>query len=263
MMDDLRRAEPGRFRVLVTSAGFEPGFRGGGPIKSVAQIVDTVSDETDLYLVARDRDLGSRRPYPGRSGRWMRRGRSQVFYLNTHRPEQWLRLWRNLRAVKFDVLYVNSLWNPVFTVVPVAAARLCLIHAATVILAPRGELSPGALALKARKKRLFLRWWAPVLRTVNPLWHASSEREEFDIKALFPWADVTVNQDQVTLPDEPLPATRGQEGPARLVFIGRISPIKNLDMTLTALGGLSEPVEFDIYGSVEDGHYWSKCQSLI
>jgi glycosyltransferase involved in cell wall biosynthesis len=263
MTGDVRRSELGRFRVLVTSAGFEPGFRGGGPIKSVAHIVDSVSDETDLYLVTRDRDLGSARPYPGLAGRWMRRGRSQVFYLNTHRPDQWLRLWRRLRSVQFDVLYVNSLWNPVFTVIPVTAAQWHLIRAAKVILAPRGELSPAALSLKARKKSLFLRWWAPVLRKVNLLWHASTEREGSEIKAVFPWADVAVNLDQVSLPDEPLPATRAHEGPARLVFISRISPKKNLDLTLTALRGLSQPVEFDIYGPAEDARYWSKCQSLI
>jgi glycosyltransferase involved in cell wall biosynthesis len=263
MTSDLRPPEAQRFRVLVTSAGFEPGFRGGGPIKSVAHIVDTVSDKTDLYLVTRDRDLGSRRPYPGRSGRWMPRGRSQVFYLNTHRPEQWLRLWRHLRSVRFDVLYVNSLWNPVFTVIPINAARLHLIHAARVILAPRGEVAPGALSLEARKKSLFLRWWAPVLRTVNPWWHASTEREKFEIKALFPWADVAINQDQVSLPDEPLPPVGVPEGPTRLVFIGRITPMKNLDLTLTALWSVSEPVEFDIYGPAEDTHYWSKCKSLM
>lgn len=263
MTDDLRAPEPGRFRVLVTSAGFEPGFRGGGTIKSVANIVDSVSDETDLCLVTRDRDLGSSRAYPGRSGRWMRRGRSQVFYLNTHRPEQWLRLWQHLRSVQFDVLYVNSLWSPVFTVIPVTAARWHLIHAAKVIVAPRGELLRGALSLNSRKKRFFLKWWAPVLRRLNVLWHASTEQEQFEIKALLPWADVAVNIDRVSLPEEPLLPTRAPEGPARLVFIGRISPKKNLDLTLTALGSLSQPVEFDIYGPVEDARYWSRCQSLI
>ena len=48
MTSDLRPPEAQRFCVLATSAGFEPGFRGGGPIRSVAQIVDTVSDRTDL-----------------------------------------------------------------------------------------------------------------------------------------------------------------------------------------------------------------------
>jgi glycosyltransferase involved in cell wall biosynthesis len=263
MTEDLRQPEPGRFRVLVTSAGFEPGFRGGGPIRSVADIVDTVSDQTDLYLVTRDRDLGSARPYPGRSGRWMRRGRSQIFYLNTHRPGQWLHLWWRLRRVQFDILYVNSLWNPIFTVVPVGAARLNLIQVVKVILAPRGELSPGALSLKTRKKLLFLKWWAPLLRSINVVWHASSETEAAEIMAIFPLAHIRVNRPQVSLPDEPLPPTDVIAGPARFVFIGRISPMKNLDLTLIALRSVSEPAAFDIYGPLEDANYWSKCRSLI
>ena len=263
MKDNLRRPEPQQFRVLATSGWFEPGFRGGGPIRSVAHIVDTLSDQTDLCLITRDRDLGSAKPYPGCSGRWTRRGRSQVFYLNVRRAGQWFRLWRQLRSIPFDLLYVNSLWSPVFTVIPILAVRLKLIHTAKILIAPRGELSPGALSLKTRKKLLFLKWWAPLLRRANVAWHASSEREASEIKVIFPWAYIAVNQPQVSLPDEALPPAGGTGGPARLVFIGRISKMKRVDLTLLALRDLSEPVEFDIYGPVQDARYWSKCERLM
>jgi glycosyltransferase involved in cell wall biosynthesis len=72
-----------------------------------------------------------------------------------------------------------------------------------------------------------------------------------------------VNTDQVGLPDEPLLATAVNNGCARLVFISRISPKKNLDLILSALRSLSRPVKFDIYGPLEDAAYWSKCKSLI
>ena len=193
----------------------------------------------------------------------MRRGHSQIFYLNVRRPGQWLRLWRALRSVPFDLLYVNSLWNPAFTVVAILAVRFRLIHAQRILLAPRGELSAGALSLKARKKSLFLRWWAPLLRSVNVAWHAASDQEVEEIRAFFPWADITVNQPQVSFRAEPLPPAMVAEGPARLVFIGRISPKKGLDVALTALRSLFEPVVFDIYGPLEDARYWSRCRSLI
>jgi len=57
------------FRVLATVAVFEPEFRGGGPIRSIAGIVDTVPEGVDVSLITRDRDLGSSDPYPGLSGR--------------------------------------------------------------------------------------------------------------------------------------------------------------------------------------------------
>ena len=256
-------AEHRPFRVLVTSNVFEPGFRGGGPIRSLVGIVDSISEQTDLYLVTKDRDLGSTEPYPGLSGRWVRRGRSEVFYLNTLRPAHWLRLLGRLRRIRFDVLYVNSLWSPVFTVIPVLAARLGVIPVSRVLLAPRGELAPGALSMKRRKKSLFLGPWISFLDGMAPVWHASSDREAAQIRSLNPRANVELVPDQVALPLEPLaPASRGGDT-TRLVYIGRIAPVKNLHSVLTALEGLSRRVELDIYGPVEDAAYWDKCQAII
>jgi glycosyltransferase involved in cell wall biosynthesis len=252
-----------RTRVLATCGSFEPGFRGGGPVRSLAAMMANLPEHIDLLLVTRDRDLGCARPYPGLSGRWVQWSGSRVFYLNTGRARQWLRLWRALRRTEFDLLYVNSLWAPVFTVVPVVAARLGLIRAAGVLIAPRGELSAGALSLKAGKKRLFLRWWEPFLRGMDPVWHASSRHEAADVRSAFPWARVEINPDQIQLPAEPMPAAGPVAGPARFVFISRISPMKNLELALRALRLVRGPAEFDIYGPREDAGYWARCEALI
>jgi glycosyltransferase involved in cell wall biosynthesis len=232
-------------------------------VRSVARIVDTVPGDIDLALVTSDRDVGSAVPYPLLSGRWASRGRSRVFYLNARRPAQWLRLLRELRAAPFDLLYVNSLWAPTFTVLPILAARLGLIRVGQVLVAPRGELSPGALSLKARKKRLFLHRWGRVLRTMDVVWHATAECEAADIRTVFDWARVEVSQNQTALPPEPIEPRGLPDAPARLVFIGRVSAKKNLDLALNALGRLSAPVEFDIYGPLEDRAYWELCRSVL
>src|SRR5258708_28993445 len=149
-------AEARPFRVLVTSAGFEPGFRGGGPIRSLAGIVDTVTDQTKLFLVTRDRDLGATDAYPGLSGRWVDRGGSRIFYLNTRRPRQWFELWHQLRKVKFHLLYVNTFWDPTSTALPAVALSLRLIHADRLPLAPHRDLAPAHLPLQARNSHTFL-----------------------------------------------------------------------------------------------------------
>jgi glycosyltransferase involved in cell wall biosynthesis len=254
---------PKAFKVLVISAGFEPGFRYGGPVRSVVDIIDSVSNDVDVDLITRDRDLGSRTPYPDPFGGWTRRDRALVFYLNTNKPGQWLHLERQLGRLQFDLLYVNSLWNPTFTVLPVVATRLGVIRAKRILIAPRGEFAPSALSLKRRKKALFLKWWGPFLRRRAVTWHASTEREASDIRTVCPWAHILVVPPQVSLPEEPLPAERAHAGPARFVFISRISPMKNLEMVLEALQHLSQEIEFDIYGPAEDAAYWSKCRSLI
>lgn len=251
-----------RFRVLITCGAFEPGFRGGGPVRSVAHIADTVSDQIDITLVTRDRDLGAGEPYAGLSGRWIPRNRTRIFYLNIHAPLQWLRLWRDLRAVRFDLLYVNSFWSPLFTVLPILAMRLHLLRSRGLLIAPRGEFSPGALSLKATKKRIFVRVWGRLLDSTTVKWHASTAREAAEIRSVYPWADVEVSLNQVALPYEPFVPTVGAST-ARLTFIGRVSAMKNLDLAIEALPYVDAPVEFDIYGPMEDRAYWARCQSLI
>lgn len=224
--------------------------------------MDTVSDAVDLSLVTSDRDLGVRTPYPGLSGRWISRGRSGVYYVNTRDVAGWYRLLRDLRSEPFDVLYVNSLWNPVFTMAPIIAARLRILRIRSVVIAPRGELTAGALSVKALKKRLFLRAWGSFLRGMNVRWHASTSGEAAQISATFPWAEITVNESQSNLPlTAILPQAHG--GPIRMVFVGRIAVMKNLDLALRALLALPSPARFDIYGPIEDKAHWASCAALI
>lgn len=251
------------FRVLATCPGFEPGFRYGGPVRSLANIVDTVSEYVGVTLVTSARDFRSPDLYPGLSGRWVDRDRTRVFYLDTQDLRQWLRLRRDLRKTPFDLLYVNSLWSPRFTLLPILAARLGLIRVRKVLVAPRSELSPGSLSLKAKKKRLFLKSWGLVLRSMKVWWHASADKEASEIRAVFPWANVEISLNPVTLPPEPLAPSTPHDGPPRLVFISRVSAKKNVDLVLSALRQLSAPVQFDIYGPREDAEYWSRCEALI
>jgi glycosyltransferase involved in cell wall biosynthesis len=257
------RAETRPFRVLATCAVFEPGFRGGGVIRSVASIVDTLPEHVELILVTSDRDLRAAEPYPGLSGQWVNRSRSRVFYLDASSVRQWLGLWRQLRKIRFDLLYVNSLWAFGHTVVPVVAARFGLIRPRKILIAPRGELARGALALKTRKKRLFLTVWRPLLRSMDAKWHASSGQEAADIRAVMWDADVEINLDQPALSVEPIAPLPTIANVVRLVFISRIVPIKRLDLVLRALLTVPSPVAFDVYGPLEDNGYWTRCRAII
>ncbi len=250
------------FKVLATCGVFEPGFRGGGIVRAVVQTVDTISADVDLALVTRDHDLGRSAAYPGLSGRWSARHASRVFYLNPASPRQWLRLYRDLRGVSFDLLSASSLFSA-YTTVSVAAARLGLIRCQSILISPHGEFSPGALSLKARKKALFLKVWGPFLRRAGVLWHATNDREAVEIRTVFPWARTIVNHNQTSLPAEPITPTQPVDPTARLVFVGRVSAKKNLEMTLRALLDMSLPVIFDIYGPLEDAQYWKRCEALI
>ncbi|MFV2100788.1 glycosyltransferase family 4 protein [Micromonospora sp. LOL_024] len=248
------------YRVLLTSDFFEPGFRAGGPVRSVAKLLDDVSTAIEVTMVTRDRDLGCQQPYPGLSGRWFRRRQARIYYLDTSNRRQFYTLLRTLRSTTFDLLYVNSLWAT-FAIVPILAARIGVLRVRQILIAPRGEVAPSALKVKSFKKSLFLRVWRPFLRSSKVRWHATSDREAQLITRVFPWAQIETRRCDVALPPEPITPVE-INGPLRLVFIGRISPIKNVSVAIEALTRMTRPVIFDLYGPLEDPAYWAGCQDL-
>jgi len=252
--------------ILAFTACYLPGYKGGGPIRSVANIVDRLGDEFSFCVFTGDRDHGDSAPYPGVVlDHWTRVGNADVYYAS-RRGQKARCVLRLLRDTQYDALYFNSLFNARFTLLPLALRRLGVVESGPTILAPRGELDAGALALKSFKKRTFLRL-ARWLRLYSGIvWQASSELEAGRIVQV-----MRVPRNRVfvapNLPGSAAPASarRRRQSDAFLTvsFLSRISRKKNLDFALRALSAVRAPVAFSIFGVAEDDVYWSECKRLI
>jgi len=167
------------------------------------------------------------------------------------------------------LLYLNSFFDSEFTIKPLLARFLGEIKTKPVVLAPRGEFSKGALKLKALKKRTYIALFKLLGLCKNIAWQASSVHEMNDILNVLP-----INKDVITLALD-LPAkvsyqsslfsenTPKKVGSVKLIFLSRISPMKNLDYALKVLSDVHVSVVFDIYGPLEDMKYWGLCEALI
>ncbi len=252
-----------------------PGFKAGGSLRSVGNLVEALGDELEFLIVTRDRDFTDRAPYPGvDAGAWVRCGRGRVRYLPPWQVN-WLGIWRILRSCEYDVLYLNSVFSPVFTVGPLVLRRFGLLPRRPTVVAARGEFSPGSLMLKKLKKRLFLIMAERLGLYCGVMWQASSELEREDIRRTMSFslrlhpAHFVVVDPIVVAPDLlcQITATRQhfgrREGCIRVVFCSRISRMKNLHYALRVLQTVSVPVAFDIIGPIDDAIYWTECQALI
>jgi glycosyltransferase involved in cell wall biosynthesis len=54
-----------------------------------------------------------------------------------------------------------------------------------------------------------------------------------------------------------------QAGALRVLFLSRIAHNKNLAFALDSLRGSDRQVHFDIYGPIEEGDYWRRCQRIM
>jgi glycosyltransferase involved in cell wall biosynthesis len=252
--------------ILTFVEYYLPGFKSGGPIRSIANMVDALGDEFEFRIVTSDRDSLDVAPYYGiTSDAWVGVRKAWVYYVSPERRRlfAWARL---IRETPHDVLYLNSLFNPVYTLLPLLARRLAGSQRKPVIVAPRGEFSTGAMGLKRWKKRPFLAFAQIVGLYRNILWHASTEDEAQLIRRQFGGAARIVTA-------RDLPPMSGQQptaceaidasGRLRIVFLSRISRMKNLDYALRVLAKTPVRIQFDIWGTLEDPAYWNKCQDQI
>lgn len=252
--------------ILIILSTYLPGYKAGGPIKTILNLVDQLGHELKFYIVTSDRDLGDQYPYPGiKLNEWCSIGNAEVFYLSREYLSTKFMV-SLINNTDFDILYLNSFFDFNFTIRPLLARRLGLIKRCPVVLAPRGEFSAGALALKSTRKQLFILFvrWFGLYRGL--VWQASSEFEKRDIIAALDVCpeSVCIAKD---LPVKTMAivgnANNHLDSGPKLVFLSRISPMKNLDFALKVLSSIKCMVTFDIYGPIEDQAYWNICQEKI
>jgi len=255
--------------ILTFVAYYLPAYKCGGPVRSIANMVERLGDEFDFRIITSDRDSFETAPFQGiTADTWMRVGKALVYYTSP-RNHTVVHFSKLLRETSYDIIYFNSFFSAVFTLRPLLALRVDpRIPPKPMVVAPRGEFSVGALALKSSKKLIYC-YLARITRLYNGItWQASSKHEEADIRRGLGKTACNI----VVAPNvpaickglnEPYGGEKNDAGPLRLIFLSRISPKKNLDFALKVLSTVRVPIEFNIYGLVDDEKYWQSCQKII
>lgn len=252
--------------MLVLASYYLPGSRAGGPVRSLSNLVEALGDEFEFQVLTRDRDWNEHEPYEGaKDGKARRVGKATVRYLRPSISASWA-VKQETERLAPDLLYFNSFFDPFFSILPLVFRRLGLIPRMPVLIAPRGQFAPGALGLKAFKKRSYLtaaKW----MRLLDGLqWHATAESEAADIIRIVgrEATKVTVapNLGRPIHDREQVPNSRVRENFA-VAAIGRVSPEKNLLQALRIVCASKHPLQFDIYGPIGDRNYWNMCQKAI
>lgn len=253
-------------KILIFTYYYLPGYKAGGPIRSVSNIIQNLSDDFDFFVVTKDRDSFEEKPYDSiLVDEWNTVGDCKVFYAS---PD-----YLNFKGIKtliktntYDGIYLNSFLNIKFSLYPIIINKLLKNRCTNITLAPRGEFSKGALEQGSIKKKLFI-WASRIFKIHHTVkWHASTTYEKKDIENTMG----SSAREIVVAPN--IPAISNlvtQESHTRdhknlnLVFLSRISRKKNLDFALKVLKEVTFSVVFDIYGLVDDQPYWNQCLKLI
>lgn len=228
---------------------------------------EALAGEYEFQVITRNHDLGDRRAYRNIvPGQWYDRGGVKVWYLPS---SDWLAgsIRRAIGDCRPDLYYFQSAFDPRLTIRPLVLRRLGVIPGdIPAVVAPRGEFSGGALSLKAAKKQAFLRAQALIGLYDDVTWQATNAEEALKIEQIWgPKAKCRIAPNiSSSIPEldrlSRLPKVRGT---LRLVFLGRIARMKNLDGALRMLRDVTCQTCLDIYGDREDRQYWEECLHLM
>lgn len=253
--------DPREMKVLTFTGFYTPSFKGGGPIKTIKNLIDASNVERISFrLVTSDRDLGDCKPFSCvKVGLWNSVGNADVLYTTAGH--------RGMRQIKslfedndFDIIYVNSFFSFRFSIYPqLLSKRIDKL----VIIAPRGEFSDGALKLRSFKKRLFIGLYKFFGFHRKAIFQASSEYEAKDIKRILGnVVDIRIAPN-ISSQEFASSIPRRTKTKTYIITVSRISPMKNLLQAIQILQEVRSPVVYDIYGPIEDKDYWAKCEAAI
>ena len=250
----------GKPKLLVCLGAAWPGNDASGPNRSFAGFSATFAKTFDIKLLARSHAFGSASSRPT-SRDWSARDTHHVRYLDVGLAGAH-GLPAALRETAHDLLLLNGFFDREFTIPILLARALHRMPLKPVILSPRGEFSDGALGLKSGRKAAWLAFVRASGLLRNVVVHATSDAEADDIAAADLRAKTIVVAPNLSPPIVPPLRPPRVDGVLRIAFIGRISPVKNLDFALSVLAGVRAPVHFDILGPVQDEGYAGRCRVL-
>jgi len=258
-------------KILITTRHYLPAYLAGGPIQTIAAFSHYLKEYFDIYIHSTNRDSVINSEFKGIPlNSWITTKDSKNYYSDKHGVSI-SSLYRVIKDLSPDVIYISSFFDHVFTVKILILRRLGLIDKSiSVILATRGEFAQSALLQNNIKKRIYIIFFKlfKVYDGIN--YHVSSSLEHNDLTKVFnthQYNKIFVLNDLSLMNpigmQAKIKAMNKSAKTLKMCFVSRISQVKNLDYALQILSRVKASVVFDIYGPISNNSYWAQCERII
>lgn len=250
----------GKKNILIIMGRYLPGYKDGGPVRSIKNLIDFIGDEYNFHILTCDRDHGDVEPYPNiKVNEWNQVGKAKVFYVP---PKGFTFKVIKTLAKQVDLLYICGCFND-YAIHTLILKRLGFIKK-PVVVAAMGLFSPMEFQLKYKKKKIFTTIFNSLGLFKNIYWSATSPMEIDEIAQQIKIHDnFFIAEDLPRKVDGTSIKKHKEAGSLRVVWISRIAPKKNLLGTIQILKSVRSQVEFTIYGPKHVEDYWEKCEKEL
>ena len=246
--------------ILIFFDWFDPAIKAGGPVTSLRNLTNSLNKNFTFFIYTGSKEYGTDKMLEvGSCNEWIFYAENvKVFYsVNPGFYE----INQIFNTVNPNTVYLNGVYSYRFSIIPLIISKLKGVRT---IISPRGMLSTGSMNVKQLKKKVFL-WFMTFFHAYHRIeFHATSKNEELDIRKVV-GGDCLIS----TIPNIPRKNVRSwmskakKKGELNMLFIGRISPEKNLLLALKLLSETDSNVHMGILGASYDMKYEEKCKFFI
>lgn len=246
-------------KILFVTPSFYPAKYYGGPTfinRSYCEVLAS-KDDVDLHVLTTDSDGPYRRidrslAHAGGRGPYSITYCRRVFPPDIA-PSLLFRLFAMIRRA--DIVHLNGVYS--FTTIPTLA--LCRLMRKPVVWSTFGGLQrwPGATHKRAKKIWDLICSWISARARV--LLHVTSEEEKIETLERINTLEILVLRNGIEIPE--LQGPKNTDPPLRLLFMGRLHPIKGLENLLQALRLVKTDFTLSICGE-GDAEYAAHLKSM-
>ena len=165
-------------KILILTGRYLPGYKDGGPLRTLFNITESLGDEYEFYIICLDRDHGDETAYPNiLRNDWNQVGKAKVWYIS---PGGWTFPFLKKMTHEMDVVYLTSFYDA-YGYKTLLLHKIGLIKQCKIALASMGVFSEGALSHKSFKKNIFINLCKTLGLFRNITWSVTSELEKKDV----------------------------------------------------------------------------------
>lgn len=248
-----------KIKVLVFIDWFLPGFKAGGPTRSLANMIDFLHDEIDFYVVTRSTDYLQTESYKNVViNQWTKNFNANIYYISPDKLS-YSTIKNLVKNTNCDLVYINGIYSFYFSILPIFFSKN-----KKQLVATRGMLAKTAIEIKSTKKNVFLKLANVLGIYKNVVFHATNNNERDDVKAVFHTNEIRIAPNFPKKIDIENFSPKAKEvGQLKLFCLARVAPEKNLLFAFQTLQNCKQTISFDIFGSIYNSDYWEQCKQII
>lgn len=243
--------------IFIYIYGYIPGENYGGPVSSIFNFCEIFAERYDIRIICSNHDFGTKERYKNIDDNWNYVGKANVKYLSEteYSCNEFMKIMK-----KYDIamVYLTGIFSYRLNHSAIKASKYLQVP---VVIATRGEICKNILAMKRYKKLPYLYLMRFLREFEHIRFQVTSSEEYLQLKKY-----LNIKDSMITM----LPNIHYQKrtdktiikkcNTAKMLFISRIHPKKNLLDVMRAMSGIQGELQFDIYGPIEDHAYWEVCK---